>query len=37
MYVLKITTQNIKDELNEDMEKLRNKESNRNPGIKKFL
>jgi hypothetical protein len=30
-------TQNIKKELNEDMEKLRKKESNRNLGNKKTL
>jgi hypothetical protein len=33
---LKITTQNIKEELNKDMENLR-KKSNRNPGNKKSL
>jgi hypothetical protein len=30
-----MTTQNIKEELNKDMENLRKKESNRNPGNKK--
>jgi hypothetical protein len=32
-----MTTQNIKEELNKDMENLRKKESNRNPGNKKSL
>jgi hypothetical protein len=31
---LKMTTQNIKKELNKDMENLRKKESSRNPGDK---
>jgi hypothetical protein len=36
MYELKMTTQNIKEELNKDMETLR-KKSNRNPENKKTL
>jgi hypothetical protein len=32
---LKMTTQNLKEELNKDMENLRKKESNRNPGNKR--
>jgi hypothetical protein len=32
-----MTTQNIKAELNKDMEKSQKKESNRNPGNKKSL
>jgi chromosome segregation ATPase len=34
IYKLKVTTQNIKEELNKGMENLRKKESNRNPGNK---
>jgi hypothetical protein len=34
IYKLKMTTQNIKEELNKSMENLRKKESNRNPGNK---
>jgi hypothetical protein len=34
---LKMTTQNIKEELNKDMENLKKKESNRNPGNKNTL
>jgi hypothetical protein len=36
-YKLKLTTQNIKKELNKDMEKPQKKESNRNPVNKKSL
>jgi hypothetical protein len=32
-----MTTQNIKEELNKDMDNLIKKESNRNPGNKKSL
>jgi hypothetical protein len=32
-----MTAQNIKEDLNKDMEKLQKKESNRNPGNKKSL
>jgi hypothetical protein len=34
---LKMTTQNIKEELNKDMENLKKKESNKNPGNKNTL
>jgi hypothetical protein len=37
IYELKMTTQNIKQELNKDIENLREKESHRNPGNKKSL
>jgi hypothetical protein len=37
IYETKTTTQDIKEELNKDMEYLRKKESNRNPGNKKSL
>jgi hypothetical protein len=37
IYELKMTTQNIKEELNKDMESLKKKSSNRNSGSKKFL
>jgi molecular chaperone DnaK (HSP70) len=37
IYEIKKTTQNIKEELNKDMENLRKKGSNRNPGNKKSL
>jgi hypothetical protein len=37
IYELKFTTENIKEELNKNMENLRKKESNRNPGNKKSL
>jgi hypothetical protein len=37
IYELKMTTKNIKEELNKDMENLRKKESNRNPGNKNSL
>jgi predicted ATP-grasp superfamily ATP-dependent carboligase len=36
-YKLKKTTQNIKEELNKNMENLTKKESNRNPGSNKFF
>jgi hypothetical protein len=35
MYEIKETTQDMKEGLNKDMENLRKKESNRNPGNKK--
>jgi hypothetical protein len=37
IFELKMTAQNIKEELNKDMGKLRKKESNRNPGNKVLL
>jgi type I site-specific restriction endonuclease len=37
IYELKMRIQNIKEELNKDMENLREKESNKNPGNKKSL
>jgi hypothetical protein len=37
IYEVKKTTQNIKEELNKDMENLRKKESNRNPRNKKLF
>jgi hypothetical protein len=36
-YEIKKTTQNIREELNKDMENLRKKESNGNPGNEKSL
>jgi hypothetical protein len=37
IYELKMTTQNMKEELTKGMEKSQKKESNRNPGNKKSL
>jgi hypothetical protein len=37
IYELKMTTENVKEELNKNMEKPQKKESNRNPGNKKPL